>query len=313
MKTPENTGLVVDSGFDYLTLTAKPTQPHYEEFNCCALDFIASMQGAGIEVIEKRNAGYEGWQSGETFFGKREDGTIWRTSGATSRNVAGFVRFNGITPNVTRCDLQRTIEQHGHGSAELDRIFNALRGRLAVGSPSKPQKFSAFYDKNGSVGGTFGARSSTQYLRCYRADIRHPEKFARPSLRYEVEYKSERANQVWAAFEQCEDDVTLSASLVGCAFAAKGMNQAVCAENAPCPLPPIGRKGSDEKTVYWIQNTVCKIIARLVKAGYLDDLAPHLIAALCPVPDVRTISTSLEAEIQTIDWELIENGTNHKN
>lgn len=308
MENTQKPAKVVDSGFDYLTLTAKPQHENFQQFNGCALDFISAMETAGCKVEESSQGGYDGFKAGETFWGKRHDSAIWRTSGSLSRNVAEFVRFNAITPRVTRADLQQTLEQPDGDTRELERILRAFRRRMARNQAPKRSKFATFHDAGLPIGSTFGARSSAEYLRCYRADLRHPEKFSLPALRFEAEWKDVRAQQIWAAFEAVQNDVTLSSAFVGGAFSKKGITQPVCADVAPCLLPPIGRTGSDQKTVYWIQNTVCKIIARLVKAGYLDDLAEHVVAALTPIPDVRERCGTLGSEIQEIDWELIENG-----
>jgi hypothetical protein len=308
MKNDEKWGKVVDSGFDYLTLTVKPNETHYNAFKKCALEFVGALGNSGVNVQEASRAGYDGYEAGETFFGTRKDGAIWRTSGATSRWVACAVKSVGITPRVTRADLQRTLEQPDGGTGELDRIIAAFDGRLPRSEALRRQKFAAFYDKGIPVGSTFGARSSTSYLRCYRADLRHPEKFDAPALRFECEWKAARANQVWAAFELVENDATLSASFVGSAFAKKGITHPICSDVGVCPLPPLGRSGNDAKTVYWIQNTVCKIIARLVRAGFADELRPHLLAALNPLPETHKRSTSLEADTEEIDWELLQNG-----
>lgn len=313
MSQTETNLLLVDAGFDYLTFTSNPKRDDYEQFNHVASAYLAGAEKSGLTVTETRSGRYEGWQAGETFYGKRADSAIWRTSGGLSRTVAQFARAHELRPNVTRADIQSTIEQPDGDTGELGRIFEQSSFRRVGSSPSQCKKHALFYIEGVLTGGTIGSRSSTGYLRCYRADIRHPDKFALPSLRYEFEVKAEKAAQLWSAYFDEVDDVALSCKYVGGAFAAKRVMQPICADYAPCKLPPIGRKSSDQRTVYWIQNSICKTIARLVKAGYLDEIAPHIIAALCPVPEVRELSSSLESEIQTVDWELIENGKNHYN
>lgn len=307
MTKSEKQGKLVDAGFDWLTLTSNPKRPEYEQFKCTALDFIRAMENSGCQVKETRAQGYDGFQVAETFFGTRADSAMWRTSGNLARHVAAFAKANRLTPNVTRADLQQTIEQPRGDTGELARILGTF-SRCSLGSEApQSQKFATFHDSGCVIGSTFGARSSSTYLRCYRADIRHPEKFALPALRYEAEWKAERANQLWKAYQIATDDVTLSCAYVGGEFLAKNIMQPIHADFAPCRLPPLGRRTTDEKTVYWIQTTVCKSIARLVKAGYAKELTPHIMAALCPAPDVSERSATLEASIQEIDWEVFEN------
>lgn len=307
MQQSNEQGKLIDAGFDYLTFTETPDATGYLEFKGTALDFLSSLEQNGHTVKELRLNGYEGYKTEETFFGARHDSAIWRTSGSLARNAAEFAKFNRLRPRVRRADLQLTIEQPNRGTGELTAILAEIRGRGVGSATPKPQKLAAFMDASDVTGLTLGARSSTTYLRAYRADIKHRSRFQAPAVRYEVEWKGERGQQIWDAYTCAVDDSVLSSAFVSGEFLARGIMQPLQTNAEPCRLLPIGRKGSDERAVSWIKNSVCKTIERLARAGYADELRPYLLAALSPPPLSRELSGSLEAEIQSIDWELIEN------
>lgn len=308
MDNQKKYGKLIDSGFDWLTFTSTPKMDEHLEFQKTALEFVDMLRDSGVKVEEKTINNYEGFKAGETFFGRRTDSAMWRTSGVMSRHVAAFARSAGITPRCTRADLQQTIETAGGETARLGRILADAR-KMGVGdAKTERQKRAEFYEADVVTGAAFGSRSSAIFCRIYRADLRHPARFSSPALRCEAEFKAERSQQIWEQYYCATNDVALSCSYVAGEFLKRGISEPLQAEFAPCRLPPIGRSGSDEKCVHWIKNTVCKTIARLVKAGYADELTPAIMAALSPVPDVQLRHSSLEAEIQSIDWEMIIHG-----
>lgn len=298
MENLKTYGKLIDAGFDWLTFTSTPRRDEFSDFKRTSLEFVEMLHNSGVKAEQRNIQGYEGYKAGETFVGTRADSAIWRTSGGQSRHAAAFARFAGLEPRCTRADLQQTIETANGETTRLQAILRECRRANIRDSKTERQKHAEFYDAGDIIGLTIGGRASTTYLRAYRADIRHPARFLSPSIRFECEWKGDRAAQIWERYSCATNDVTLSCSYVASAFLEKGITEPIQAGFEPVRLPPIGRKGSDEKAVHWIKGTVCKTIARLVKAGYGDELRPAILAALSPAPDVTQRLVALESEIQ---------------
>lgn len=296
-------GKLLDAGFDYLTMTVTPKMPHWNQFHGTALDYLSGLETAGQKVVEKSRGGYNGYESNGTYYGERGDSRIWQTSGEQSRNVADFVRANQVAPKITRCDTQITVAVEGDEISELGRMLRELQCPSQRSEKVTARKSAAFYEGELATGLTGGHRTSARYIRAYRADLRHPDKYNSPSIRFECEFKSGRAEQVWGIYRQAVDDSVMAASVVGSEFLRHGLQQPLRAEFAPIPLPPIARNSSERKTVNWLVGFVAPIVARMVRAGYGDELRRAFVPALNPAPQSRERSASLEAERNKFTWE----------
>jgi hypothetical protein len=288
----------LDGGFDYLTATTTPKHPDWELFQQLGLQFVSEMENAGHTAKERRFDGYEGWQVGDTYYGKREDSAIWKTSGGLSRYVARCLVANEAAPKVTRADLQLTFEPGEGELLDLGRMLRELRQCDVGASALKRSKSATFYSSDVCTGFTLGHRSSETYLRAYLAGFRHPEKYPLNAVRFEVEWKRERAQQIYQAFTNSTDDVTLSGAYVSGSFLQYGITEPMQAELMPCNLPPITRCASDEKTLHWLTGMVCRVIENMVRKGYGDEIRGPILAALTPPPLERRHSLALEKERQ---------------
>lgn len=242
-------GKVVDAGFDYLTATVTPKHPDWELFQQLGLQFCSEMENLGHDVKEKQTQGYDGYQVADTYYGKRQDSCIWKTSGTLSRNVAHFLAANEAAPKITRADLQLTFEPETGEVHDLGKLLGRLRKSLVGSATIKASKSATFYNTDVCTGFTLGDRSSQSYLRAYLAGLKHPDRYAPHAIRFEVEWKQERALQIFELYKKGRDDVTLSGGYVAGEFLKYGIKEPLCANLEACNLPPVGRSSGDEKTI----------------------------------------------------------------
>lgn len=286
----------MDAGFDYITATSTPKREDWHDFNAVALAFVSGMEQEGHTVTEVRQNGYEGYKCGETFFGTREDSAIWKTSGGLSRNVAQFAKAHSLAPNITRADLQLTFEPETDGVRDVGAMFRAVHEPLVEDAAIRARTKAAFYGSSLCTGFTLGNRASQTYLRAYLAGVKHPERYRSDAVRFEVEWKSERANQVWQLYGNAVDDAVLAGTYVASEFLKYGVNEPMQAQMSACKLPELGRSGSNEKTVNWLVTTVAKTVEKLVRAGYGEQLRPVFLEALYPKASLVRTSETLEAD-----------------
>ena len=293
---PGEYGKVVDAGFDFLTLTTTPRRSDYHDFQSVALAFLDGMQKAGVEVVEQRFDAYEGFKAGDTYYGKREDSCIWKTSGGLSRNVAQFCKAHQASFHSTRADLQLTFEPNEGIVRGLGELLRGLRGIDVGDTPVKRNKSATFYTTDVCTGFTLGDRSSETYLRVYLAGLKHPERYSPNAVRFEAEWKGGRADQIMHAFTNAVDDVTLSGAYVSGEFLKYGIKEPMQALLEPCKLPGLKRSSSDEKTLNWLTGFVCRVIEKMVLKGYGKELRGPILRALTPEPEERRTSGALEKE-----------------
>jgi len=197
----------VDRGVDYLTCTygpkAKLTRLRHYIARCEALE-----TAHGNIARNWGMSGYLGYHCGGLEYGWRGDGVIVRLSGPTAQEW--WRRFGKLASNCSRIDVQETVIWDETIALTLARHWKEMRAWSKLRKKAPALKLIS-----GELGPETiysGKRSSDVYLRAYNRFAKTMDHRFRGHLRYEVEFKAERARFVLGELlrSKSADDVCTS-------------------------------------------------------------------------------------------------------
>jgi hypothetical protein len=218
---------------------------------------------AGEATTDATVLGYRGWQCGSMFYGRRYDGEMCRVSGGASHLLYPEMTLKGW--RASRIDIAVDVFVPRHKQSDMLEAYQDFAREHRVMLKGRPYRVEM--RRNEGENGTLyvGARTSSQYVRLYRAGEKHGEDY-RNILRFEVECKERLAHWLWGVLETCTDDAVVLGSLASELLAKRGIV-------LPSPLPnPDGwtiprfkpGKSSLESTLLWFERQVRPTVRRLM-------------------------------------------------
>lgn len=196
---------IVDAGIDWITCTASDSAQGIPLARQ-ALKIIDAEVLAGNEKRPWASLGYGGVTAGSCQTGERQDGLIVRLGGPLARD--NWRALYPYTSNVSRIDCQITVFM-GDGLAGLLNQHYRDANRSVKTKPYGPS-VSMFHGSDGSATLYVGKRQSEQFGRCYNKGVESGLAHYAGCVRYEVEFKGERAKQVAALAHRANHDAALA-------------------------------------------------------------------------------------------------------
>lgn len=214
----DNNILVTESRLDWLTVTAKDQRQAAELYRVAGeMADVEQQMGNFRRPFNWR--GYVGDHCGSVTFGRREDGTMCQLTGWAAEQW--FSNVYRLADNVTRLDVCVTarfnpaVEGVARGAYEESLTANRSAGvrassRLIVGSDGgstcyigspKSDRLARIYDK-------FAESGRDEYAGCWR---------------WEVQYKSQLANDLSSALSGATDRARYCRGIVRDHFASRGI------------------------------------------------------------------------------------------
>ncbi len=261
-----------DSAIDWITATAPCGTNEAEKLEDCALSALGRMQHAGHTLQRRSFEGYIGLQCGSVFFGQRDDGCLARVSGAPAHPFASELAEVAARVNVTRLDLQNTIQSETDVPTHARDTLRFLEDEHEKSGSKKP--LNVEYKRRQKKGDCLwiGSRTSPRFFRIYDK-TREQNGLVPPNLwRYEVEFKAKQAAQVWRTMVQSHCSTKVITEIVVAGFALKGIDLSWIEHAEPRRLPSSYQKTDIERKLRWIQRNVSRTSKELVEAGYGDVL-----------------------------------------
>jgi DNA relaxase NicK len=181
-------GVLIDSGVDYLTATAK--QDHnIERLAEIGRALAESQHYDGFIARPCSFSGYEGMQVGHVYYGERQDGCILRLGSYVAQSH--YKRVVQHADNITRIDLQCTYRTGPKPMQVIARHFRQMRNHNTA--YKKAPGVSLFIGGDDSRTLYSGSRASDCYGRIYDKGLESGQPQFAGSVRYEVEFKGKRA------------------------------------------------------------------------------------------------------------------------
>lgn len=256
---------IVDSGVDYLTLTATAThnQAALWEHGANFLDARAELERQEVKPTEVM--GYRGFQVEGVMLGRRDDSVMLRASSGTANDLWRYMLLHERCWNVRRIDTQVTgqfdSDHEGYGRV-VEAEALAYREKQRTGTHGRIET----HRGNGRGDTcTIGARSSNRYLRCYDKTREQRNEVATGLWRWEVEYKAELAAKTAELVSCAANSRGAIISLVESEFKRKGVTVPWrTGEVVHVPTVGLG-KTDDERRLRWLIMQVKPVVGKLVK------------------------------------------------
>lgn len=271
-----NSGVLVDAGIDYLSVTAKSRERREKLENIC-VGLAESEFYSGGFARPVSFSGYEGLQVGHVYFGVREDSALARVSSTVAQ--AHWQRLIETADNVTRIDLQATFDMGQDPQAGIKRHYSQLR-RHAKQFKRFPRP-SLFVGQDESVTVYTGSRSSDRYGRIYDKGRESKSEQFKNCVRYEQEIKGKRALRV--AFGISEGHVcNLCLARTACRFfSERGCLLPALASSSSCYevfTSSLHKVTSSDavRVLEWLGQAVRPSVSRLIAGGFREQLGNAL-------------------------------------
>jgi hypothetical protein len=190
--------LKYSAAVDYVTLTLAAAVRELDalRFRRCAEDALDD-KGPMSERKAAQVLGYRGQRLNQAFYGARPDGWMFRSSGETSD--VDYARDWPVSSKCTRIDLAVTVWRHDWPKSVAREMRQAAIKARDEGRMHRSTRI-CFYDGCGDGDSCYiGSRSSDQMLRCYDKGAESGETRYNGAWRWEIEFKGQRACQVWEA------------------------------------------------------------------------------------------------------------------
>lgn len=255
---------ICDEGVDYLTCT----------FNGQAATTRFFMEVARIErneikagnLVQKWGmSGYNGHRCGGLEFGTSYQGCIVRLSGETANRY--WRRVGKLASGCSRIDVQQTCIFDEDPGATITRCFNEL-----VQTWSKHTKFPKPKLWSGPTGAETvysGERVSDVFLRCYHRGAKRGLEAALGHIRFEAEFKGERAATLMLDLMREKRPAAAAASQVMSRFRNRGVSLS-WSEQRPGPIRSPKTCTTASRRLQWLEVQCRPTVQALIELGMRD-------------------------------------------
>lgn len=256
---------IVDSGVDYLTLTATAThnQAALWEHGANFLDRQQLLGGQEVRPVEVM--GYRGFQVEGVMLGRRDDSVMLRASSGVANDLWRYMLPQDRCWNVRRIDAQVT----GKFDSDYESYGVSVEAQaLAFRACQKTAAHGRIETHRGNGRGdtcSLGSRSSNRYLRCYDKTREQRNEIEPGIWRWEVEYKAELAVKIAELISCTASPAGAIIPLVESEFKRKGVT-VPWRTGEEMRVPTVGlAKTDDERRLRWLIMQVKPVVGRLVK------------------------------------------------
>jgi DNA relaxase NicK len=273
---------IVSAGIDYISATMLHTNVSVLEWYTDCVRLIETIGKDGNDVISTRRLGYEGFASGGSFVGVREDGYLCTISG--ERAQTGFDTVYRHKPHVSRLDVQCTVKtpDGAANTASVARDAVARANAQLSGAAQRDAMLVESLLKGSTV--YVCSRKSEQFARIYDKDKESGEERYKNCWRYEVQLKNNLATKTAELFRVSEYAQPAQAAVFVRQWLRKrGVHAPWKADAELSALPSETSVPSDvEARLRWLRTQVRPVIRRLLKLGLRDSILEAL-----DIPDAK--------------------------
>lgn len=256
---------ILDAGIDWLTLTENRETAKGKALHACTVEWLVGSCEGGAGLTPQKPQGFEGAGNEFGFMGVRGDLIMVRVSGRNATDYFVKLMEYGQDFHCTRIDTQVTARYSGNIGNFAQRMHGSVRS-AERGKALKRQAAAVLYQNDiRDTGVTVGSRASETYLRAYHPATAGHTEYGSDAIRFEVEWKGDRARKVFAQAAKSDGVQYLSTSLVMGELLARGVvepwfnSQRV--ERPKTDFTP----SDNERRFEWFERSVMPCIARLMQ------------------------------------------------
>jgi DNA relaxase NicK len=268
--------IIWDAAVDYVTSTVAKENSESKQFADLGRSLLLKMASDGHTEKSKYLFGYQGWESGNVFAGRRDDGEMVRVSSAAAHPYCVRLTEDVPTARITRLDLQITARGEVDQPTRAEDIYHDLRAKHRAKHGKKP--FRAKLDVDEKNGSTLwlGSRTSPRFYRIYDKTREQRGRIEKNLWRYEIEFKGKQAQAIFNTLRlsNCAQKVCIEIVVAG--FQSRSVNMDWVDKCDVRKLPSTYSKTTTERKLNWIENNVSRTSKELIQAGYKDMLAHWL-------------------------------------
>lgn len=263
---------IVDFGIDWLRLTWRKDSDELPAVGETIYQRLVELHEQGDLTTEKKLLNFKGigsdrlsWTSNETHV------MVQATSGEANETGKRLIRA-GVRGQCTRIDTQVTAQYGERGAQRAQKVLQSVNGASVSDKTRNIEKSALFANSYGDTGVTLGARASSIYARFYHAQTGGHTEYDAGVWRYEIEWKRNRAKQIWDAARISPNPDVLAASYTTGQFLALGIDEPFFRHVLPEKPEQLPYTRSSDKTLMWLENQVKPAIHNLIEAGRGEDV-----------------------------------------
>jgi hypothetical protein len=279
-------GKLLLTGCDWLTMTWPHKSTVVKRAGQTVFDRLAELEIEGWEMKERRAMQFHGYGSEKLQWLRNESHVMLRTSGYEANETAKRLIAENCSGKCTRIDLQVTAD---YGEREIhfaSRMRESIFGTDVGHKTNRASKRTHFEGASGDTGITIGDRGSEKYFRIYHAASGgHPE-LPDGAIRFEGEYKADRAAQVWSMAKSASSLEVLAASITTGEMLLLGLKEPWFGDSVPVQLPAIADTRNIAKTLRWYETQVVPSLRQHVTGEHQEQIRRLFLDALYPEANI---------------------------
>lgn len=282
------------AGVDYLTVT-RSDHLMYGEWQEMMLPERIEEQGAGRKEHLRWLQGYYGPVGEHFFYGRGEQGSMLRLSGALAGRY--FSRDCLRDARCSRIDIQVTsappISQDSYLHESYQRVQWAHAGR------GRPPEVQLIDTNNGAKMLTIGSRQSAVYARCYDKEKESKDERYKGMVRLELEIKRPESEGMFSFLRQDALTVFHVKHIITDYFEKRGMEMFFKDYELTEPPAIEKRTKTDATRLGWIASQVAPTVAKLVENGKQWEVAAALLPKGSKDAKIRQMAELLASDVDS--------------
>lgn len=267
MQTDSNL-IILDSGVDWLTVTAKRGDTS-DRLIALGKALLHQSESQGNRVSGFSSMGYKGWRTQGVTYGRRKDGSI--VSLSSGEAALNWLPVAEASDHVTRLDLQITCFDQTQDAHRAEAYYYALQ----ASNKRRGRPLSSSLRLNSGGGDTLylGSPKSDIIGRFYDKGREQKIAAAGACWRYETQHRRESAEGTLGVIRQSETLHDTIAALVANFFTLRGVavpevERTLSAHELHSTRYYLQKRETDDaRSLRWLSTFVAGTVKRLVDSG----------------------------------------------
>jgi len=256
-------GPIVSAGCDWLTLTEREGTNKCKQLETQIDNYLLQSSALGAGLKDSAPQGYHGVGNEFGFRGFRDGIMMVRVSGKNASFFLELLKQTGEQYHVTRIDTQCTIEYPGPVNDFASKLLGGIRQRERRSETVRRVSASLYQSDDRDTGVTLGSRAAETFTRAYHPRRAGHIEFSDNAIRFEIEYKGDRARQVYAMAHHAASVPVLAVSLVTGELLARGVQEFWFGETSIPPVRSDFLPTDQARRFEWFKASVAPALEKL--------------------------------------------------
>jgi hypothetical protein len=272
------------AGCDWLSMSWPVSDERINHIKATFSKRLNDLQKTGHTAKERKVMQYQGVGTEKLFFGRDDTHYFCMASSYEATETASEIIAARIGGQASRVDLQATASYPTRAPDYFETLGHRIRQSVQKSAGRKSQKGAHYFDAARDTGLSLGARGSDRSARIYSArEGGHPES-SENAVRFEWQYRQERARLAWQMMADAPDLCQFAANVVKSEALNMGIVEPWMLYTGEIKMPAIKAERSIDKRFKWYQEQAFPSFAKTIEEGYgvrlLEELKAVVDAAL---------------------------------